>query len=99
MTCTERTGPVAPSTSLTSRLLKLREACGIQTWRKPGAPWPHDVLRHTFGSSWLAIHKNRPLLAEIMGNSVNIITRHYKRTLSVAQAEALFSIMPPACNS
>ena len=99
MTCTERTGPVAPSTSLTSRLLKLREACGIQTWRKPGAPWPHDVLRHTFGSSWLAIHKNRPLLAEIMGNSVNIITRHYKRTLSVAQAEALFSIMPPGCNS
>ena len=41
------------------------------------------------------MHKNRPLLAEIMGNSVSIITRHYKRTLSVAQAEALFSIMPP----
>jgi integrase len=94
MTCTERTGPVAPSTSLTGRLLKLREACGIETWRKPGAPWPHDVLRHTFGSSWLAIHKNRPLLAEIMGNSVPVITKHYKRTLSVAQAEALFSIMP-----
>ncbi len=74
----------------------LREACGIETWRNPGAPWPHGVLRHAFGSSWLALHKNRPLLAEIMGNSVNIITRHYKRTLSVAQAGALFAITPPA---
>jgi integrase len=98
-TCVHRTGPVAPSTSFATRLLKLREACGIETWRKPGTPWPHDVLRHTFGSSWLAIHKNRPLLAEIMGNSVNIITRHYKRTLSVAQAQALFSIMPPGRES
>lgn len=31
-----------------------------------------------------------------MGNSVNIITKHYNRTLSVAQAEARFAIMPPA---
>jgi len=35
-----------------------------------------------------------PMLVEIMGNSVGIITRHYKRTLSLAQAEALFVIMP-----
>jgi hypothetical protein len=27
---------------------------------------------------------------------VNIITRHYKRTLGVAQVEALSAMMPPA---
>jgi len=58
----------------------------------PGA----DILRHTFGLSWLAIHKNRPLLAEIMGNSVPVITKDYKRTMSLEQAEALFAILPPA---
>ena len=95
LSCTQRTGLIAPKGSFMTRFLKLRQASGIQTWRQPGEPWPHDVLRHTFGSSWLAIHKNRPLLAEIMGNSVAIITRHYKRTLSPAQAQALFDIMPP----
>lgn len=94
LTCSHRSGAVASKGSFATRFLKLREASGIRTWRQPGEVWPHDVLRHTFGSSWLAIHKNRPLLAEIMGNSVGIITRHYKRTLSLTQAEALFAIMP-----
>ena len=75
-------------------MLKLREACGIPVWRKPGAPWPHDVLRHPFGFSRLAIHENRPLPSEIMCNPLNSNTLKYKRTLSVAQAEALFFIMP-----
>jgi len=95
LTCV-RNGAVCPKSSFNRRLLTLREAVGIQTWRRAGEPWGHDILRHTFGSSWLAIHKNRPMLAEIMGNSVPVITKHYKRTLSVAQAEALFAIMPPA---
>ena len=95
LTCSNRTGAMQPQSSFVTRFLKIRTFCGIETWKKQGTPWPHDVLRHTFASSWLAIHKNRPLLAEIMGNSVAIITRHYKRTLSPAQAQALFDIMPP----
>jgi integrase len=95
LTCSNRTGPIQPKSSLATRFLKIRTFCGIETWRKQGEPWPHDVLRHTFASSWLAVHKNRPLLAEIMGNSVGIIAKHYKRTIPLAQAQALFAIMPP----
>lgn len=95
LTCTDRSGPITPKGSFKGRFNKIREHCGIRTWRKTGTPWHHDVLRHTFASSWLAIHKNRPLLAEIMGNSTRIITKHYKRTMPLEQAEALFAILPP----
>jgi len=43
------------------------------------------ILRHTFGLSWLAIRKNRPLLAEIIGNSAPVITKHCNRTISLEQ--------------
>ena len=98
-TCSNRIGPIQPKSSLASRFLKIRTFCGIETWRRAGEPWPHDVLRHTFASSWLAIHKNRPHLAEIMGNSVGIIAKHYKRTIPTTQAHALFAIFPPNCGS
>jgi hypothetical protein len=31
-----------------------------------------------------------------MGNSVRIITKHYKRMVSRGQAEAWFNVLPPA---
>jgi integrase len=68
-----------PSGPITGRnfaraLLAVRKASGI-------TPWPKDVLRHCFGSFWLPIHKNRAELAEIMGNSVGIIKRFYRRAI------------------
>ena len=47
----------------------------------PSNPWPKDVLRHCFGSYWLAVHMNRAELAEVMGNSVSVIKRHYRRAI------------------
>ena len=72
---------------------------GFRTWQSPkGDIWHHDVLRHTYGSCWLAIHQNRLLLAEHMGNSVRIITTHCKRMVSRGQAEAWFNVIPLAAD-
>ena len=56
------------------------------------AAWPADCIRHTYASNWLAIHKERAHLAEIMGNSPAIIRKHYKRAIPIKDAEAYFKI-------
>jgi hypothetical protein len=97
LTITHRTGVIASATSSRRRFNTIRPVAGGQTWKSPrGDTWRHDVLRHTCGSCWLAIHQNRPLLAEHMGNSVRIITKHYKRMVSQGQAEAWFNVLHPA---
>ena len=57
-----------------------------------GLEWPADCIRHTYASNWLALHKERSHLAEIMGNSPAIIRRHYKRAIPIKDAEAYFEI-------
>jgi integrase len=51
-----------------------RAAAGIGTW-------PHDCLRHSFATYWLEKHKDAPALALEMGNSVEVILRHYSKVL------------------
>jgi len=57
-----------------------------------GLEWPADCIRHTYASNWLALHKERSHLAEIMGNSAAIIRRHYKRAIPIKDAETYFEI-------
>ena len=57
-----------------------------------GLEWPADCIRHTYASNWLALHKKRSHLAEIMGNSPAIIRRHYKRAIPIKDAETYFEI-------
>lgn len=53
--------------------------------------WPADVLRHSFASYWLAVHQDRARLAEVMGNSVEVIARHYRRPVPREVGEAFFT--------
>jgi integrase len=46
-----------------------------------GRAWPVDVLRHCYGSYWLAVHRDRAHLAELMGNSLAVIKTHYRRAI------------------
>jgi integrase len=57
-------------------------------------PWHVDILRHTFGSYWLAIHQDRARLAEEMGNSVEVIKKFYKRAIPRQSAEAFWKLEP-----
>lgn len=54
----------------------------------------YDVLRHTYASYWLPIHKNRTELAEHMGNSVGVIKKHYRRPILETTAKAFWSLTP-----
>lgn len=51
-------------------------------------------MRHSFASYWLAVNKNAPELAEIMGNTVPIIRKHYENTVLEAAAVAFWTIVP-----
>jgi integrase len=50
-----------------------RIEAGYSLRGEPGIPWPENVHRHCYGTSWLAIHGDRKRLAEQMGNSVQVI--------------------------
>jgi integrase len=59
-----------------------------------GVPWPPDVMRHSFGSYWLATHADRPHLAELMGNSVQIIKKHYRKPPPPRVAGEFWALLP-----
>lgn len=58
-------------------------------WQK----FPKDCLRHSFASYWLRIHNNRPRLAEIMGNSEEVIKRHYRQSIPKATADEFWAVL------
>lgn len=56
--------------------------------------WIPDSIRHTFGSMWQMKHKNISALAEEMGNSPEVIRRHYRRAIRDSEVEAFWAIKP-----
>ena len=56
--------------------------------------WIGDSIRHTFGSMWQMKHKNISELAEEMGNSPEVIRRHYKRAIRDKEVNAFWAIRP-----
>jgi len=50
-------------------------------------PWHVDILRHCYGSYWLAVHRDRAHLAELMGNSLAVIKSHYRRAIPIEVAK------------
>ena len=58
------------------------------------ADYPHNGLRHSFGSYHYERHRNEQLTASEMGNSPAVIFRHYRSLVSPADAKRYFSITP-----
>lgn len=63
-------------------------------WPKTARRWPEDVMRHSFASYWLPIYHSKAELAMQMGNSQDVIDRHYRRTIREADAKAFWSLRP-----
>ncbi len=78
--------------NLAKRFDKIKVKCGYQHGKHEGMPWPADVLRHSFASYHLAVHKSRAELAEIMGNSEKIIKKHYRTPIKQEVGEAYFAL-------
>jgi integrase len=71
---------------------KFREAykaAGMEEWKM-------DILRHSYGTYRLPIVKSADALALEMGNSPDVIFRHYRRPVSETSALAYFAIVPNA---
>jgi hypothetical protein len=67
-----------------------------KTWKRAGLyPWPQDAHRHSF------ISYRRQLIGDMRtaldaGTSETIIKNHYKRPVTIENAERFFSIRPAA---
>ena len=56
--------------------------------------YPHNGIRHSYGSYHYELHRNEQLTASEMGNSPAVIFRHYRDLVSPADAKQYFSITP-----
>jgi site-specific recombinase XerD len=65
-----------------------------QVVQSAGVKLPVDVLRHCFGSYWLAVHHDAARLAHLMGNSETVIFAHYRRIIPRPQAERYWALAP-----
>ena len=82
---------------------RIRNRCGWAVGKRkktaskterPTKTWTPDVLRHSYASYWLAIHQNKPKLAELMGNTEAVITKHYQKPIPPSKAESYWTLRP-----
>ena len=66
---------------------ELRHAAKIECW-------PPDVLRHSYATYHIALHKDAAATALEMGNSPAVIFRHYRKLATEAQGRRFFKILP-----
>jgi integrase len=92
----ERKGFVTRQKNFANRAKLTRSAFGFRHFKenKEAGIWPQDAPRHSFASHWLPIHKNRAELAELMGNSVDVIKKHYRKVVPNSEANAYWDILP-----
>jgi len=88
--------PIYVKRNFTKRFVALRQSAGygFTKDRTDENRWTPDSVRHTFASMWLPIYDSRNKLAEIMGNSTEVIRRHYLRHLQPEDAAPYWEIRP-----
>ena len=73
---------------------RFRAELGFAFDGNDGERWEPDGIRHTFGSMWLAKNRDITHLAEEMGNSPEVIRKHYRRAIPADEADRFWSITP-----
>ena len=90
--CAKTKGPVVPLDSnrtLYARLAKLATATGLEKW-------PDNGLRHSCASYSLALTGDAVRVAYQLGNSADMIHRHYKALVTNADAKRFWELRPAA---
>jgi integrase len=70
----------------------LLEAVGI-------TEWPSNGLRHSFGTYHFAMFRNSDETSHQMGNSADVVHKHYKALVSKAEAEKFWNLRPDKTDS
>jgi hypothetical protein len=55
--------------------------------------WPTDLLRHTAASYLLALHKDAGKVANMLGNSPQILLSHYHDPVTEADCKAFWQLV------
>lgn len=89
LTLAKDAGAKLPSTPFLARKLlpALADALGFQKW-------PHDILRHTAASYLLAHARDAAAVALELGNSVDILMRHYRELVTRKDAARFWGLIP-----
>lgn len=89
MRLAQRQGSEMPIAHTTRRrcLRALRDHLGMERWTP-------DLLRHTAASYLLALHRDAQRVALELGNSPEILFRHYRELVTQEATTAFWSIMP-----
>ena len=56
--------------------------------------WKPDVLRHTYASYHVAKYERKDKTAMMMGNSVKMLDRHYRRPMHRSDTTEFWNIFP-----
>jgi len=64
--------------------------------RKAGiTPWPQDVMRHSYASYWMTLHRDEDRCRDAMGHSTkDMLVKHYRKHTTEADARAFWAITP-----
>lgn len=91
----DATGPVCedkvPQREIEQIMAKVKEA-------HPSFRWKHNALRHAYGSYRTALTQNVPQVALEMGNSVQMIKRHYLEAKTFEEGLRWFRVKWPLPN-
>ena len=90
--CAKTKGPVVPLDSnrtLYARLAKLATATGLEKW-------PDNGLRHSCATYSLALTGDAVRVAYQLGNSADMIHRHYKALVTKTDAKRFWELRPAA---
>lgn len=86
--CVGRKGPVVDATNFRKNQDALRTAAGIKEW-------PHNALRHSFGSYHLAMFGDAVRTAAQMGHrDVGVLHASYKALVTKQEAERFWALRP-----
>jgi hypothetical protein len=73
----------------------IRIKAGFSVNGRQGISWPHDALRHSYGSYHLGHFKNAAVTALEMGHQgTNVLFKHYRARVSLEDAAHWWQIMP-----
>ncbi len=83
-----RFGLVMPQTNVKKRRRAVQRAAGID-------PWPQDVMRHTYASCWMAVHKDEDRCRDNMGHRTkDQLSKHYRKHMTEEDARAFWALLP-----
>ena len=83
-------GSICPECNIdvfSERLRKLAVKAAI-------SPWPHNAMRHSFGSFFLGKTKDENLTATEMGNSPGVVIKHYRALVPAAEVKRYWKVGP-----